>query len=158
MGSWGYGPFDNDSAADLLAYVEEAGRDGWKIVREAVRSKYPQDVVGAAELVAIALGLGTRRDDRAAPLAVGRQRAVPWVNRYGRSMPADLPALALDACRIVLAESRQTARKAPRKQRTFGGMKLVNVFLDEGDSARKWQGTVSSLIRRLERGRRRRQS
>ena len=81
MGSWGYGPFDNDSAADLLAFVEEAGRGGWKIVREALQSSYPEDAVGAAELVATALGLGTRRDDRAANLAVGRQKAVPVLPR-----------------------------------------------------------------------------
>ena len=158
MGSWGYGPFDNDAAADLLSFVEEAGRGGWKLVREALQSSYPEDAVGAAELVATALGLATRRDYRAANLAVGRQKAVPWVREYGRYMPADLPGIALDACRFYLEQSRKFVRKAPKKQRTLAGVKLVNVFLDEGDSARKWQSTISSLIRRLERGRRRRQS
>lgn len=158
MGAWGYGPFDNDAAADLLAFVEQAGADGWRLVREALRSGYPQDVVGAAELVALAIGQGTRRDDRELELAVGRMRAVPWVRRYARSMPADLPALAIDACRAVLDKLRKTVRKPPAKPRTLYGIKVVNVFLNEGESARKWQATIRSLIRRLERGRRRRQS
>jgi len=158
MGSWGYGPFDNDAAADLLAFVEEAGPSGWRLVRDALYSKYPQDVIGAGELVALALGLGTRRDERALPLAIGRQTAVPWVRRYGRLMPADLPALALDMCRLALAHSRKTMKKPPRHQRKLAGLKIVNVFLDEGESAKRWQATISSLIRRLERGRRRRQS
>lgn len=158
MGSWGYGPFDNDDAADLLVYVSEAGARGWKVVREALRSTYPQDVVGAAEIVAIALGLGTRRDDRELDFAIGRNSAVPWVRQYGRSMPADLPTLAIDACRVVLVHSRKTVRKPPTKPRKIAGYELANVFLDECESARKWQATVSSLIRRLERGRRRRHS
>src|SRR5688572_13105982 len=131
MGSWGYGPFDNDSAADLLAFIDEAGANGWKIVREALRSNYPQDVVGAAEVVAIAIGQGTRRDQREISFAVGRDRSVPWVRRHARIMPADLPALAIDACRVVLAKSRKNARPAPKKTRTLAGLKLVNVFLDE---------------------------
>jgi hypothetical protein len=155
MGAWGHGPFDNDAAADLLAFLDEAGASGWKLVRDALYSKYDQDVVGAAEVVAIAIGQGTRRDQREAALAVGRDRAVPWARRHARIMPADLPSLAIDACRLVLAQSRKTVKKAPKKPRTLGGMKLVNVFRDEGESARKWQGTISSLIRRLERGRRR---
>lgn len=158
MGSWGYGPFDNDAALDLLAYVEDAGAGGWKLVRDALYSKYPQDVIGAAELVALAVGQGTRRDDRAINLAIGRQTAVPWVRRHGRLMPADLPSLAIDRCRDVLAHSRKTVKKPPKKQRTLAGFKLLNVFLDEGESARKWQSTISSLIRRLERGRRKRHS
>jgi hypothetical protein len=158
MGSWGYGPFDNDAAADLLAFVEESGAGGWRLVRDALYSKYPQDVIGAAELVALAVGQGTRRDERALPLAVGRQTAVPWVRSYGRLMPADLPSLALDMCRTALAHSRKTMKRAPKQPRTLRGMKIVNVFLDEGESAKKWQATISSLIRRLERGRRRRQS
>lgn len=158
MGSWGYGPFDNDAAADLLVFVTEARSKGWKLVRDALYSTHPQDVVGAGEIIAIALGLGTRRDDRVVDLAVGRNAAVPWVRQYGRSMPSDLPALAIDACRRVLAQSRKNVRKPPARPRTLAGMKLVNVFIDEGESARKWQGTVSSLIRRLEKGRRRRHS
>ena len=158
MGSWGYGPFDNDAAADLLVFITEAGPTGWRVVRDALYSTHPQDVVGAAEIIAIALGLGTRRDERTVNLAVGRKAAVPWVRQFGRSMPSDLPALAIDACRRVLAHSRKTVRKAPAKPRTLAGLKLVNVFIDEGESARKWQGTVSSLIRRLEKGRRRRHS
>lgn len=158
MGSWGHGAFDNDAAADLLAFVEEAGPRGWGLVRDALRGGYPEEVIGASELIAIALGMGTRRDERAVDLAVGRRRAVPWVRQYGRTLPADLPALAIDACRSVLEKSRKTVRKAPKRQRTLGGMKLANVFLNEGESARKWQATISSLIRRLERGRRRRHS
>lgn len=158
MGSWGYGPFDNDAAADLLDFVTEARSGGWKLVRKALYSTHPQDVVGAAELVAMALGLGTRRDERAIPLAVGRDTALPWVRLYGRSMPADLPAIALDACRAVLVQSRKSVRKAPAQPRRLGGMKLLNVFINEGESAKKWQATVSSLIRRLERGRRGRHS
>lgn len=158
MGSWGYGPFDNDAAADLLHFITEARAGGWRLVRDALYSTHPQDVVGAAEVIAIALGLGTRRDDRAIDLAVGRQAAVPWVRQHGRSMPSDLPALAIDACRAVLAHSRKTARKAPAKPRTIAGLKLANVFINEGASALKWQATVSSLIRRLEKGRRRRHS
>lgn len=158
MGSWGYGPFDNDAAADLLSFVEEAGPGGWRLVRDALYSKYPQDVIGAAELVALAVGQGTRRDERALPLAIGRQTAVPWVRSYGRSMPADLPSLALDMCRAALAHSLKTVKKPPRHERRLAGMKIVNVFLDEGASAKKWQGTIRSLIRRLERGARRRRS
>ena len=158
MGSWGYGPFDNDAAADLLAFIDEAGAGGWKLVRESLKSGYPQDVVAAAEVIAIAIGQGTRRDQREIALAVGRDRSVPWVRRHANRMPADLPARAIDACRIVLEKSRRTAKPAPRKTRTLAGMKLANVFLNEGESARKWQATVSSLIRRLERGRRKQHS
>lgn len=160
MGSWGYGPFDNDAAADLLAFVERAGPGGWKLVRQALQSSWPQDAIGAAEIIATALGLPNRRVDREFdhPFAGGRDEAVAWVRQYGRSMPSDLPALAIDVCRFFLEQSRKNVRKSPKKKRTIGGVPLVNVFLDEGDSAKKWQGTISSLIRRLERGRRRRQS
>jgi hypothetical protein len=158
MGSWGHGPFDNDAAADLLIYIEEAGARGWSVVRKALQSKYAQDVVGAAEVVALAVGQGTRKDQRTLAFAVGRTTAVPWVRKYARLLPADLPSLAIDRCRTVLQQARKTAKPAPKHQRTLGGVKLLNVFLDEGESARKWQATIASLIRRLERGRRKRHS
>jgi hypothetical protein len=158
MGSWGYGPFDNDAAADLVLFVRDAGPTGWRVVKDALYSTHPQDIVGAAEIIATALGLGTRRGEWDFPVAADRGTIVSWVRKYGRGMPSDLPALALDACRRVLAHSRKSVKKPPKKQRTLAGMKLLNVFIDEGDGARQWQATVNSLIRRLERGRRRRQS
>lgn len=135
MGTWGFGPFDNDGAADLLHFVEEAGASGWALVEKKLRGRDPEMIIAAAELVATALGHASKRDDRTLGFAVGRLRAGPWAKRYAQYMPAGLPARALAA-----------AKRASRLTGTIGWSKP--------ESARRWDKTVDSVIRRLERGKR----
>lgn len=134
MGVWGYGPFDNDSAADLLAYVQEAGAGGWQLVMKALRGHYDHDIAAAAEIVATALGAPTYKDQRTLAFAVGRHSAGPWARRYASSMPAQAPALALSQMKRVASRTHQLGWTKPGAERA-------------------WKGTCESLIRRLSRGR-----
>ena len=137
MGTWGFGPFDNDGAADFLAFLTEAGPDGWNLIREELNSRDPEMIIAAAEVVATVLGVASRRDDRTLNFAMGRNRAAPWAKRYGWSMSRSLPGVALKA-----------AKRAARLTHTIGWTKP--------ESARKWDQTVASVIRRLELGMRKR--
>lgn len=137
MGTWGFGPFDNDGAADLLAFVDQAGSRGWSLVRDELDSGYPMMVIAAAELVAIALlGGGRKRDQRIIQFAIGNRTAEPWARKYARYMPRDLPTKALLAARKVAKSTH-------------------NIGWTKASSARAWDKTVASVIRRLERGMRR---
>jgi hypothetical protein len=138
MGVWGTGPFDNDEAADLLHYVQKAGRNGWKVVLDCLRPRSSErghlDVhgpVAAAELVATALGKPNLRDDRRLAFAVGRQTSLPWAKRFGSFMPAGAVELAhkavLKALRVDLGWTRPA-------------------------DARRWNSNLLALLRKLEEG------
>lgn len=93
MGTWGTGPFDNDTAADLIAKVVRAGPRGWKhlakVVAECVNldtGDGVNELVAVAEIVNWMKGHGKHR-----PYDILAGGIPPsfydWVDRYGKSLP-----------------------------------------------------------------------
>ena len=100
MGAWGVGPFDNDSAADWLAELEERGeaaiRDALAAAADAGDDAYIEidaaaEALAAAEVVAASCG-------HAAPSLP--EAVLAWSGAHG--VPADdLVELALRAAKRV---------------------------------------------------------
>lgn len=131
MGVWGYGPFDNDAAADLVSFVtESSGSRGWRLVERALGDlRSIPDVIAAGEIVASALGRSDRRDRRVLSFAISRGTVSSWAQRHVGEMPARLPSYALSQ-----------VKKAARQRLGWNTR--------EGERA--WSLSVESVIRRLE--------
>ena len=100
MGAWGVGPFDNDTAADWLAELEELGeaaiRDALTAAADPGDDAYIEidaaaEALAAAEIVAASCG-------HAAPSLPAA--ALAWVGAHGVP-PDDLVELALGAAKRV---------------------------------------------------------
>jgi hypothetical protein len=106
MGTWGIGPFDNDSAADWCGALHDADpADRIGRIREALRE-------AAAETAFLDSREGERAIAAAAILVSQLPDGPPLTSSYAPDflldgsrleMPADLPALAVDALDRVLA-------------------------------------------------------
>ncbi|MGK5519001.1 DUF4259 domain-containing protein [Micromonospora sp. URMC 107] len=112
MGAWAVGPFDNDTAADWCASLDEASPERRPLLveqalREAVREgdfldSWPgAKAVAALAVVAAHLPGGPPADSVYAP---------DFLTAGGRlTLPAELPALALRALDRVLADGSELA-------------------------------------------------
>ena len=131
MGDWGYGPFDNDDAADWIYEVEAS--DGLGAVRtkltqvldveDELESPYAYEGLAAAEILAIAIGHGSS--------AVTRTFSA-WISRLDeRPTNVDL-ALALAVIDRITGHDSE----------------LMNCWIEESTKD-EWLGYVDGMRRRL---------
>ncbi|GGY78115.1 DUF4259 domain-containing protein [Streptomyces anulatus] len=108
MGTWDIGPFDNDTAADFAAELDEAApeeREG--MIRGVLkRAAGPADFLGIYD--------GERAVGAAALVAAQHPDCDPACSNYGPSellpeLPADLRMLALDALDQVVSNRSELA-------------------------------------------------
>ncbi|WP_327241718.1 DUF4259 domain-containing protein [Streptomyces sp. NBC_01320] len=103
MGTWGVGPFDNDTAADFAGDLDEAAVDDREsMIRSALRrAANPADQLEAPDaeraVAAAALVVAQHPDGEATCSNYGPSGPMP-------QFPADLQMLAVDALDQVVAE------------------------------------------------------
>lgn len=118
MGSWGTGPFENDAALDLLAYVKERRSKGsvYELLSEAIDNGYEEDVVAAAALLAG----GKWGDQRSLPLADERLTVYRQAARLGRG-PDELRRSALQAILRILRSGSKLGWSLAKNERAWMG-------------------------------------
>ncbi|HEY3830704.1 MAG TPA: DUF4259 domain-containing protein [Acidimicrobiia bacterium] len=130
MGAWGYGPFDNDDAADWVYELEQcANADEVTEVLTSVVSApgyllAPLGSVGLAAAEVVATATGTPGD--ALPTAV-----LKWIRDHQHAIDASLRQLAAAVVDRVLGDDSEVA----------------DLWDDEAD--RTWRASGSDLGRRL---------
>lgn len=112
MGTWGYGPFDNDAAADWLADLEEAGRrERVTMVREVLKatiaeeeyldSSLASEAIAAATVIASLLPGGEEIESGFDFELFGED------DDNGPHVPDDLPGLAQAALNRVVGDGSE---------------------------------------------------
>ncbi|MBB5869708.1 hypothetical protein F4553_003087 [Allocatelliglobosispora scoriae] len=122
MGTWGYGPFDNDTAADWMADLEEAGRrERITMVREVLKATVAEEEFLDGALAAEAIAAATV----VAALLPGGEELESGFDEdifgepddNGPHVPEDLPGLAQAALDRALG----------------GDSEWVKMWLDSGE-------------------------
>lgn len=130
MGAWGHQSFENDAVLDWFAEVEENTArvgDALRFAAEADSDQYvdaaaASAALGAAELVAAALGKG---DDRLS------RSVAPWLAAHRAELAALGASLARGAVARVLERSE------------------LRELWDENGADNEWHADVRELLRRL---------
>ncbi|WP_432023949.1 DUF4259 domain-containing protein [Streptomyces parvus] len=108
MGTWGIGPFDNDTAADFAGDLDEVAREERQAMIRGVLNR----AAGAVDFLGVSDG---ERAVGAAALVVAQHPdSDPACSNYGPSeplpeLPADLRMLAVDALDEVISNRSELA-------------------------------------------------
>jgi hypothetical protein len=107
MGTWGYGPFEDDLALDWVLELEEA--EDWSVVENALRAaaetapeEYLESPEGREAWAAAAVVVAA--DNRVIGLP---DKVSLWLTAHGDTRPPELRRLASDALERVLGDESE---------------------------------------------------
>lgn len=133
MGTWGYGSFDNDDAADFLTDVTGCGDlslirevlDNVLTSTEYVEAPDASQAIAAAEILAAASG-------RPTPAALRKDEIGQWISRIRPAIEPELVDRARDALTRILAPQSELLE-----------------FWEDSAEFQDWQAAVKELQQQL---------